>query len=284
MKYILALIVALCTQVMFAQPTMPSFLQGIWKVEGKEIYERWDKMNDQHLKGFSYKLIDNQIVITEYLDLTYINNEILYGATVIGQNQGKKVDFKLTKTGNIYTFNNPAHDFPKRIVYERISDREVLVNVSDGQQKQFSYTLKLLTGLKDTTVANPNYNAALAAKLGGDEYGMKNFIFVILKTGTNTTTDSELINKSFRGHMENINRLVAEGKLIVAGPFGKNDKNFRGLFILTGIASPDETKKVLQTDPAIAIGLLEAEVFNWYGSAALPEYLPFSDKIWKTKP
>ncbi len=24
-------------------------------------------------------------------------------------------------------------------------------------------------------------------------------------------------------------------------------------------------------------------IFAWYGSAALPEYLPFSDKIWKLK-
>lgn len=284
MKYILILIPALCTHIVFAQSTLPSFLQGIWKVDGKEIYERWDKMNDRHLKGFSYKLVDNQIVVTEYLDLTHLNNEVLYGATVVGQNQGKKVDFKLTQTGNIYIFENPQHDYPKKIVYEKINNNKVLVTVSDGQQRKSSYTLTLLSTSKDTTGANPNYDATLATKLGGDDYGMKNFIFVILKTGPNTTTDSELISKSFRGHMENINRLVAAGKLVVAGPFGKNDKNYRGLFILTGIASPDEAKKILQTDPAIAVGLLEAEVFNWYGSAALPEYLPFSDKIWKTKP
>jgi len=29
---------------------------------------------------------------------------------------------------------------------------------------------------------------------------------------------------------------------------------------------------------------LDMELFSWYGSAALPEYLPFSDKIWKAKP
>ena len=26
------------------------------------------------------------------------------------------------------------------------------------------------------------------------------------------------------------------------------------------------------------------EIFTWYGSAALPEYLPAADKIWKLKP
>lgn len=43
-------------------------------------------------------------------------------------------------------------------------------------------------------------------------------------------------------------------------------------------------KVVLQTDPAIKAGLLDMELYNWYGSAALSEYLPFFDKIWKVKP
>jgi len=84
--------------------------------------------------------------------------------------------------------------------------------------------------------------------------------------------------------MNNINRLVEEGKLIVAGPLEKNENNYRGIFVLNNIESIDEAKKLLQTDPAIKNGLLDYEIFSWYGSAALPEYLPFSDKIWKSKP
>ena len=64
---------------------------------------------------------------------------------------------------------------------------------------------------------NPNYDAELAKKLNADEYGMKDYVLVILKTGENKTTDKEELNKLFRGHMENIQRLVKEGKLIVAG-------------------------------------------------------------------
>lgn len=135
----------------------------------------------------------------------------------------------------------------------------------------------------DSENANPNYDIQLANKLGGDAYGMKNYFLVILKTGNNTTTDNALIAESFRGHMQNINRLVEEEILIIAGPLGKNDKNYRGIFILQNLKSEEEARDLLQSDPAISNKLLDYEIYKWYGSAALPEYLPFSDKIWKSK-
>lgn len=130
---------------------------------------------------------------------------------------------------------------------------------------------------------NQNYDSTLAKKYGADQYGMKGYILVILKTGTNKTTDKDFISGCFAGHMKNIKRLVELGKLIVAGPLGKNDKTYRGIFILN-ITSLDEAKELLQTDPAIKENLLEAELYNWYGSAALPVYLETSDKIWKINP
>ena len=46
----------------------------------------------------------------------------------------------------------------------------------------------------------------------------------------------------------------------------------------------EEAKEILETDLAIKNGLLNYDIFTWYGSSALSEYLPFSDKIWKSKP
>jgi hypothetical protein len=150
----------------------------------------------------------------------------------------------------------------------------ILSNLAFGQS----------SSIKDTLISNPNYNKVLAEKLSGDEYGMKNYFLVILKTGENTTMTKELISESFRGHMKNINRLVEEKKLIIAGPLEKNENNYRGIFILNNVKSIQEAKDLLQTDLAVKNGLLDYEIYTWYGSAALPEYLPFSDKIWKSKP
>jgi uncharacterized protein YciI len=130
---------------------------------------------------------------------------------------------------------------------------------------------------------NPNYDSTLAKSLGADDYGMKKYILVILKTGDNKTDDKDFISSSFRGHLDNINKLVDEGKLIVAGPLSKNDKAYRGIFILTSVTQ-DEAVELLQTDPAIKEKLLDYELYDWYGSAALPEYLKISDKIWKVSP
>lgn len=135
----------------------------------------------------------------------------------------------------------------------------------------------------DTSNANPRYDSGLARKLGADDYGMKSYVLVILKTGTNQSTNADSVNQSFRGHLENINRLVKEGTMIVAGPLGRNEKSYRGIFILN-VATLEEAGALLQSDPAIKAGFLDAELYNWYGSAALPEYLDYSDKIWKIKP
>ena len=122
------------------------------------------------------------------------------------------------------------------------------------------------------------YDKALADSLGADAYGMKQYTFVILKTGTNTTESKESTDSLFRGHMNNIGRLAKEGKLIVAGPFVNNDKDYRGLFILN-VKTMEEEKNLLSTDPAINAHLLESELFTWYGSAALPMYLDYHSKI-----
>ena len=70
--------------------------------------------------------------------------------------------------------------------------------------------------------SNSQYDKVLADSLGGDDYGMKMYTFVILKTGPNPIHDKKIRDSLFAGHMANINRLAAMGKLIVAGPFETN--------------------------------------------------------------
>lgn len=127
---------------------------------------------------------------------------------------------------------------------------------------------------------NKNYDEKLAKELNADEYGMKTYVLAILKTGTEKSLSKAKQDSVFKGHMVNIGKLVTDGKLIVAGPLGKNDKSYRGIFILD-VPTIEEARKLVDTDPAIQSKLLDADLIIWYGSAALKETLKIHSKIEK---
>jgi uncharacterized protein YciI len=127
---------------------------------------------------------------------------------------------------------------------------------------------------------NPEYDSTLAKALGADDIGMKSYVLVILKTGTNDVKDKAIRDSLFAGHFSNMNRLAEIGKLIVAGPLGNNDKSYRGIFILN-VKTIEEAKELIQTDPTVKSNIFDADLFELYGSAALPEYLKSHKKIEK---
>ena len=114
------------------------------------------------------------------------------------------------------------------------------------------------------------YDPALAAKLGADERGMRQYVLVILKTGPGDKIQGPERDKIFEGHFGNIARLTKEGKLLLAGPFSPNDKQYRGLFLFN-TADKDEAARLVATDPAVVAGVFQFEIYPWYGSAALME-------------
>lgn len=124
------------------------------------------------------------------------------------------------------------------------------------------------------------FNKKLADSLGADAYGMKNYILVILRTGPAVPADSRKRDSLFNGHMANMLAMAASNRLVVAGPLGENRLQYRGIFILN-TPSMEEAAAWLQSDPAIAAKVLAAEIFQWYGSAALPVYLPYHEQIQK---
>ena len=134
-----------------------------------------------------------------------------------------------------------------------------------------------------TSVLAADYDPELAKKLGADERGMKNYVLCILKTGPK---DAEITGDArkevFAGHFANIGRLADEGKLAVAGPFGKNDKNFRGLYIFN-VATIEEAEKLVQLDPAVKAGVFVYDLTPWYASAAMMVVNDTHKKIQKPK-
>ena len=88
--------------------------------------------------------------------------------------------------------------------------------------------------------------------------------FVMIRTGPKQDLDSAAKAKLFAGHMENISRLYYDGILKVAGPFGKNELTWRGIFILD-CATKEDAEKYVLTDPAVSAGLFAVDIVPWYG-------------------
>ena len=113
----------------------------------------------------------------------------------------------------------------------------------------------------------PAFDADLAQAVGADEMGMRRYVMVVLKTGPTPVPAGPERDAMFQGHFANINRLAAEKKLVLAGPFDGVD-GWRGLFIFA-VADIDEARRLTATDPVIARGEMVAEFHVYYGSAAL---------------
>ena len=111
------------------------------------------------------------------------------------------------------------------------------------------------------------YDPDLARAVGADELGMRSYVLVVLKTGPTKVPAGPERDEMFKGHFANINRLAAEGKLALAGPFDGVD-GWRGLFIFA-VSDIEEARKYVATDPVIVKGEMLAEFHKYYGSAAL---------------
>lgn len=130
--------------------------------------------------------------------------------------------------------------------------------------------------------ANPNYDAALAKRLGADDLGMRQYVMCFLKTGPLKVEDKAKRDELMKGHFGMINRLADEGKLIVAGPFS-NGGEFRGIYLFD-VKTIEEAQKLTETDPSIKEGYFKVEFIKWYGSAALMEVNSIHKKIAKKNP
>lgn len=105
---------------------------------------------------------------------------------------------------------------------------------------------------KDSTRKDPGAN-------------IKQFWLVVLKTGPKDKeiTDTTERKKLFAGHFSNMERLYNEGILKVAGPFGKNDLTWRGLFIFD-CKTKDEAEALVKTDPCVNAGVFIYDLVPWY--------------------
>ncbi|MFA6470049.1 MAG: hypothetical protein WCW35_14230 [Bacteroidota bacterium] len=91
---------------------------------------------------------------------------------------------------------------------------------------------------------------------------MKQYFLVLLKRGPIRNHDSTTAAELQKGHIANIERLYADGKIDLAGPMG-HDGDLRGIFVFN-CDTYEEVLMHCSTDPAIKAGRLIFEIYPWW--------------------
>lgn len=120
------------------------------------------------------------------------------------------------------------------------------------------------------TIAQDKDAKAPAGKAPKEQ--IRQYWFVLLTKGENRSQDSATAAGIQKAHLENINRLYNEGKIKVAGPFGKNGNGWQGVFIFD-CPTREEVEQLLQTDKAVSSGRLKFEILPWY-TAPMGSFVP----------
>ncbi len=125
------------------------WLIGQWEgVQGPGVYhEEWEKISDSEFKGRAYMIMKGEIKNVEILRLHCDGKEIYYTADV--SHNPKPVSFKLTYLNETTAvFENPKHDFPQKITYEKKDNDSLLATIEglkNDKIRKVEFYLKKIT-------------------------------------------------------------------------------------------------------------------------------------------
>jgi Domain of unknown function (DUF6265) len=123
------------------------WLAGDWQTApgGRaQIEEHWTKAAGGSMIGMGRTIAGEKTWEFEYLRIEQRADGIYYVAHPKGQCPG--TDFKLTRASATQAvFENPQHDFPKRIIYRKTGDDTLAASIDGGEgSKAMSFTYQRL--------------------------------------------------------------------------------------------------------------------------------------------
>jgi hypothetical protein len=115
------------------------FMLGEWyqeEADGAVTTEKWTKTGNA-FKGHSYTIVKGDTVWQEGLDLIERDGSLYYVVSELAQNPGP-VEFKLEfLQGQMAGFSNPTHDWPQRIIYNKVTPDSLVARVEGTKNGQF---------------------------------------------------------------------------------------------------------------------------------------------------
>lgn len=130
-----------------------AWLEGCWRgsVNQREFNEHWLPPRSNVMVGASHTVAQERTQSYEYLRLEVRPDGVYYVAVPSGQKEAafrlveRTVDTTAGRNDEIYTFANPAHDFPQKITYRRASEGWLYATVEgtvNGAPRQVIYPMR----------------------------------------------------------------------------------------------------------------------------------------------
>ncbi len=241
------------------------------------VLEEWKSISQQNSKAYAGKSFNTYNSSSMQWQQQWVDN--FGGSNNYNFGNFKNNTMELLTDPFVYSKDTMAI---RKMTFTKIDSNKIIQHgqIEKSPSKIWTTEYQLEYRRKPKQVVE--YDSILAKQLGADDYGMRSYVLVVLKTGSKVIEDKAEVSRIFKGHMENIGKLANEKKLALAGPFPKKQNGFRGLYIFA-VNSIEEAEALTKTDPAVESGLLQAEYYNWYGSAALMNINQEHNKISKTK-
>ena len=115
-----------------------AWIAGDWQTPSggrRQIEEHWTKPAGGSMMGMSRTVAGDKTVEFEYLRIEQRSDGVYYVAHPKGRCPG--TDFKLTRaSATEAVFENPQHDFPKRIIYRKTADDSLTASIDAGEGTQ----------------------------------------------------------------------------------------------------------------------------------------------------
>jgi hypothetical protein len=153
------------------------WLLGDWTAAGSKsvFHESWAAAGPQTFEGAGVEraVADGAVKGAESLRLVEMAGGVFYVAKVT--HNELPVAFRLTSCSDSrYVFENPAHDFPRRLEYRRGDDGRLTVAVSDGADRGFALDFTRATPPTDARAAVlAAEDARFAAMVAADAAAMR---------------------------------------------------------------------------------------------------------------
>ena len=135
------------SRALMLQPAsvLPAWIAGCWSGtrDSERFHERWTLVDDSTLLGVSHTVKGGKMTAFEFLRVIAKGGKAVYVAQPGGVPPTEFV--ASSTTAERIVFENPTHDFPKRVIYQRSGADRLTASIDGGpvnkqQRLEFAMT------------------------------------------------------------------------------------------------------------------------------------------------